>query len=272
MCSFNLQKVPRRPFLLLERDPEATERKQVTWGVPYKQKTTGLPQTWPWSTSWGCPSIIRILQTCKVSQFQRHSGFGFCSLDLQLNNSDTLVSAIKAHPLEPILLETGSKVGGQRSRLWLSTAHSAKDRKLGKRTLALFSRNNGKSPRTNLQEKHGSFRSTCLPPALLLLWHHRTGWLNPDSPNPRESAKFPGIPKCQRTEGPKKPTQSSPGSGLQRAQALLPPLPPVSFPDVILIPPSYRIIKNSFDFEIHFGKQQKVWGVTNYLTYHFPQE
>lgn len=85
----------------------------------------------------------------------------------------------------------------------------------------------------------------------LILTHQTPG--NRPSSQASPSARELKTPRSRRT--------APQVSGLQRAQALLPPLPPVSFPDVILIPPSYRIIKNSFNFKYILENNRKYGGV-----------
>lgn len=99
-CSFILQKVP---FLLLEREIQRQQKEYRSLEESPADRKLPASHRLVLAHKLELSFIIQEPQTCKVSQFQRHSCFGFCSLDQQLNRSGTGVSAIKAHPLESTL-------------------------------------------------------------------------------------------------------------------------------------------------------------------------
>lgn len=82
----------------------------------------------------------------------------------KLSRSVTLVSTIKVRPLESIPPRNRGKSHTTEKQVLTGCCRQCQRQKTGKRhTLALFSRNNGKSPATDPQEKNGSFRKhVCL--------------------------------------------------------------------------------------------------------------
>lgn len=265
MCSFKLQKVPRLPLLLLERSRGKRKKTGLLRGGPGKQNYWPPVDLSPAHRP-GCPSFIRYCKPAKSIP----KTFMFWPLFFRQEWHSHL-----GHQSPPsrihTLLKRGQKLQDRQSRLWLSTAHRAKGRKTGERhMLALLSRKKWKEHYNQSTRKKWIFQKTCLPLALLL-WHHHTGRLNPDSPNSRESPRFPGILKCQRTIGPRKPGGTAPQAQVSKelgARCL-------NF---------LQLFRHHFDTITSQNYQQQFWfgntfwktkmyGVdTNYLKYHFPQE
>lgn len=89
--SFNLHKTPRLPLLLLQRQPEVTDRK------PVPPQTSTDP---PWAPRPRSPSSTGALQACKGGQLQRVLLCFLCFRAAAKQEWNACL-AIKVHPLEP---------------------------------------------------------------------------------------------------------------------------------------------------------------------------
>lgn len=105
--------------------------------------------------------------------------------------------SIKAHPRESMLLEKGVKSHGTEKQADCLLPPVLKTENWENACWPFFPRINGKSLRTNLQEKHGSFRNTHLPSdttgeAGLILAHQTPGY------GPRSQASPHQVPENRR--------------------------------------------------------------------------
>lgn len=137
-CSFNFQKVPRLPFLPLEREPEATKGKPVPWGVPCKQsKLRASHRPAPDSpVGWSAHHLgTASLWSQAVSKRVMFWFLFFRPTDKQEWHLHF------SHQSPPSGIHTPMKQGQKsqdREAGWLPAAHSAKHRKLGKDSRWVF--------------------------------------------------------------------------------------------------------------------------------------